>query len=109
MPAPVVIEMRQDGPVARLTLTGELDLAGASSVTDPVAAYLGTAGINEVIVDIAPLTFIDSAGVSALVKGKQLSLDVGKTFRIVGSHGRVAVVLDICGLTAYLTGINSDR
>ena len=104
MPTPVVIEMRQDGPVARLTLTGEFDLAGADRFTEAAAAYLDAAGVDSVIVDVAALTFNDSAGIRALVNCKRRSLDVGKTFRIVGNRGHVAVVLDICGLSDYLTG-----
>ena len=108
MTAPVVIHVRQDGPVARLTLSGELDLAGADDVSDSGLTYLDMAGIDELIVDLAGLTFIDSCGIRALVKCKNRSLDVGKEFRIIGSHGPVAKVLEICGLTGYLAGNSGD-
>ena len=104
MTAPVVIDVRRDGTIARLTLTGELDLAGADEVSDLGLVYLDMADIDEVIVDLAGLTFIDSSGIRALVICKNRSVEVGKALRVIGSHGPVAKVLELCGLTDYLAG-----
>jgi len=48
-----------------LTLTGELDLAAAPSVTDAVDAL--TDPTRPCVIDLTGLTFIDSTGIHALV------------------------------------------
>ena len=108
MPAPVVVHVRQDGPVARLTLSGELDLAWRRRRKRRGPANLDVVGIDELIVDLAGLTFIDSCGIAALVKCKKGSLEVGKALRIIGSRGPVADVLKICGLISCLAGNDGE-
>jgi anti-sigma B factor antagonist len=87
------LDLRRDGGVAVLRLTGEIDLAAVHSngaldelnLTPPVALD----------VDLSEVTFIDSSGVGMLVKLHQLT---GGDMRLQRPSVPVLRVLRICGL-----------
>ena len=74
---------------ARIVLSGELDLAGTGSLDDTVD-LLRRAGVPFTI-DGSDLTFIDGAGVGALLRAKRL----GGT--LDGAHGQVRRVFRMLG------------
>jgi anti-anti-sigma factor len=50
-----------------ITITGELDLLGADSVRDAIAAALQT-GPKRLVLEVGELRFIDSAGLAVLIE-----------------------------------------
>lgn len=88
--------------VTRLALSGELDLTGAQPVDEAVEAAL-TSGASEILLDLTQTTFIDSAGVGALLSAQRRTERSGAAFRLVsppGSEGRL--VIDLAGLATLL-------
>ncbi|WFE53227.1 STAS domain-containing protein [Micromonospora sp. WMMD1155] len=61
------IDTTHDGPVVRLRLHGEIDMATTGLVHDAVIAALTSDSVREVLLDFADLTFIDSSGMGTLV------------------------------------------
>lgn len=103
----IEIEPSSSDEVTRLALTGELDLTGAEPVDDAVAEALA-AGASEILLDLTGTTFIDSAGVGALLSAQRLTDRGGATFRLIsppGSEGRL--VIDLAGL-AKLLNLETD-
>jgi anti-anti-sigma factor len=91
----------EDG-LTRLELTGELDLTGTEPVEQAVDAALA-AGASEILLDLSGTTFIDSAGVGALLAAQRRTDRGGATFRLNsprGSEGRL--VIDLAGLAKLL-------
>lgn len=73
--------------------TGDIDLASADEFRDALVA--AAADGLPVVVDLSGVTFLDAAGVSALVAGR---IAAGGRFRLVGATGIVHRILAITGL-----------
>ena len=56
----------RDG-VGMVTVAGEIDLESVGSFIDPLLA-MAADGIDEFVLDVSGITFIDSTGLSALVR-----------------------------------------
>jgi anti-sigma B factor antagonist len=93
-----------------LILSGEADLAVADDVTE-----LGTLGLEEpatqqLVVDLAAVTFIDSTTLGALVHLRNVAADNEKTLKLVNVPDRVGRVLHIAGLDkVFATGSPPGR
>ncbi|GGR74941.1 anti-sigma factor antagonist [Micromonospora fulviviridis] len=90
-----------DGSPARLRLAGELDLSTAPELTAAIDR-LAAEGHRELLLDLAELTFCDSTGIAAFVRGDNLAAAAGGWLRITGATGRVARVLQMTGLAEVL-------
>ncbi|MFD9129132.1 STAS domain-containing protein [Kitasatospora sp. NPDC059571] len=91
---------RHDGPLMRVVLHGELDIA-----TGPVAeaVFEGCAGRSEeTSVDASGLRFIDASGVRALLRAQELCERRGGRLTVAAASTQVLLVLRICGLTDRL-------
>lgn len=91
----VHLELFDNVQVVRVA--GEIDLATAPDLRDPLGEIPSNAG--PVIVDLSEVTFIDSTGLSVLVATwKRFNEDDGGGFRLVVSRPAVRRVLDVTGL-----------
>jgi len=91
---------REDGAVV-IRVSGELDLAARESFVDAVEACLGETG--KVVADVSELVFVDSSGLSALIRCRNAAGGSGSHFSVRGATGQVADVLALSGLAATLT------
>lgn len=98
-----VSTQRSDGAV-RLALAGEIDLSNVDALQAEVVAVLESGDATAVIVDLAGVTFLDSSGISALLKGRRVADGKGKGFRVEAARGMVREVLDITGVWEHLAG-----
>src|SRR4051812_9030835 len=93
------IEARQDGNIAVVALSGRLD-----GVTSPQYGAklreLLESGASCVVVDLAELTYISSAGVGEFVQSAKLLKQAGGRFSLANVPARVRSVFDMCGLGA---------
>ncbi|MFE9203171.1 STAS domain-containing protein [Micromonospora sp. NPDC007230] len=92
---------QRDGGGACLRLAGELDLSTAAQLNAAVDR-LAADGHHELLVDLTELTFCDSVGIAALVRGDNHATAEGGWLRITGATGRVARVLQVTGLAELL-------
>jgi anti-sigma B factor antagonist len=81
-----------DGVVA-LTVVGELDMVSGDILTRMTLDAIAGA-VNGVVVDLAWVTWLDAAGVEALLLGHDAAPQAGCTYRIVNPSGLVRYVLD---------------
>lgn len=90
----------QDRRPAPFELRGELDLATAGEVLRQLERY-GATTTGEVIVDCQSLEFIDSAGLSALIK-MQAELDqTGRAVVLVNLSRGTGRVFEISGVDQF--------
>lgn len=94
---------RGDGAAGRVTVTarGQVDIATAPRLAEAVAKALAQ-GVTEVVVDLAAVDFLDSAGVRALVQSARAAEQAGAALYLDGAQGWVARVLEITGVGGYL-------
>lgn len=84
-----------------LAVSGELDLASAPVLEEHLAEAFRSAG-GAVIVDLRELEFIDSTGLSVLVKAHQQAQETGCDFGIVNGGAQVRRLLSLTGVTERL-------
>jgi anti-anti-sigma factor len=90
--------------IAYVDVAGDLDFGAKLALESQVADQLTSGGITSVVVDIAEVSFIDSAGIGALVVCRRHAEDAGKTLVVLGAHDRVADMMNLTGVLQWLAG-----
>jgi anti-anti-sigma factor len=86
-----------------LTIGGELDLATAPVLADRTRGLFDQRDPGELIVDMADLSFCDSAGIAALVGLRHQCDEHGWLMRLVNTQLAVRrILVDFTGLGDYL-------
>lgn len=70
-----------------LTLSGELDLMTAPRVEQAVRAALN-ATTRQVVIDLAAVTYVDSAGLGVLLRAKRLAAAASVPLWVAGVDGQ---------------------
>jgi anti-anti-sigma factor len=83
----------------RLRLRGEIDLASAPELERQLD-HLGQA--QDIVLDAADVTFIDSSGLRIVIAAHQSHQDAGTRLIVVNPSEVVSNVLSITGLTDHL-------
>ena len=94
----------RDGAAVTVHVSGEVDLSNGSLVQDAIAAALAAGGARAVRVDLSEVTFLDSSGISLLLKGRRGADERGLAYRVVGAQGVARLVLELSGVWEHLTG-----
>jgi len=81
-----------------LTVAGDLDMATALELETRLDAHLRAGGVNAVVLDLARVGFIDSAGVGALVAIRERAQELGIDLTITPVSDRVRRILYLTGL-----------
>jgi anti-sigma B factor antagonist len=95
------IDQHAEDTVTVVDLFGEIDLSAIPDIQACLNALL-QGGVRTVVIDLAEVTFLDSAGIGALISGRRACTAVDTAFHIRNAHGRVAEVLDLTGVTQFL-------
>lgn len=93
--------------VARLFLHGELDIWTAPLVTEPLTA-LERDGVDEIMLELRDLTFMDAAGVHAFVDAYHRAEMNGHRLLIVGAPPFARRLFQLTG-TEYLLSVPAVR
>jgi len=91
------------GVVARLTVSGELDLATGNEMIAYGARHLDNPEVWHLIADLSGVAFIGSSGLTALITLRRRADAHGKLFSVENPRPMVAHVIEVTGLTRYLT------
>ena len=86
---------------ARVVVEGELDLAALPELTD--ALNKAVAEYRDTVVDLSHVTFIDSSGIGALVRGLREASANGHGYRVCGVNNLVLSVMKVAGVYLPLT------
>ena len=85
------------GRTAVVTATGEIDLTNSDGLRDALLSALD-AGATGLVADLSTVTFLDSAGVTALVRASRRSRAEDVTFRLAVAAPPVLRVLNLVGI-----------
>jgi len=93
------IDPQPDRTVARIS--GDLDLETAPLLLAKAEPYLA-APTGGLVIDLTDLAFIDSSGLSALIRINQHMVKAGRPFEIISPRPTVAKAFEITGLDRVL-------
>ncbi|GAA0905873.1 STAS domain-containing protein [Virgisporangium aurantiacum] len=84
-----------------LRVSGDLDLETAPRLLAVAEPHLAAAGAN-LIIDLSALNFIDSSGLSALIRINKRAAATDRTLAIIAPAPQVAKAFEITGLDQIL-------
>ena len=102
MPSGLSIERSDDEHGVVLSLSGELDAITAPELEGRLGEIM-TASSGRVLLDLRDLKFVDSAGVSVLIKAKNESEASGRELVLRRPTAQVHDVFAVVGLVEWLT------
>jgi len=80
-----------------ISVTGDLDLASAQAFVDNATASADAASVLRL--DLREVTFMDSTGLGALIKIRNLMVDRGGSVVLIGTSPAVDRVLELTGMS----------
>jgi anti-anti-sigma factor len=95
------INRRDDDRGVVLVLSGELDVVSAPELQQQLAEVLSQSH-DRVMLDLNGLTFVDSAGVSVLIRAKQTAQTDGRTLVLRRPTEQLERVFALVGLADWL-------
>jgi anti-sigma B factor antagonist len=98
----LTISTSTDGGTTTLKVAGDLDPSSSSVLDEAVTTALARDGVEEVVVDAAAITFVDSSGLSALVNGHADATDAGVRFVVDNPTPLCVRLFEATGLTELL-------
>ena len=93
-----------DQSLATVAVIGEVDLSTTPGLHSAIARALATPGVDAIVIDLSECSFLDSSGISELLKGRRTCDDTGVAYTVRGAQGIVLRVLEMSGVWAHLTG-----
>lgn len=100
----VIVEEQVPGRFV-VSLDGDLDLATSPALADAVAGLLAGAHVEQLLVDLAEVRFLDSSGVRALLQARKAATDHGAGFAVHRPREVVAQVLRMAAVD-HLLGVD---
>jgi anti-sigma B factor antagonist len=91
------VRQHSDAHGVVLALAGELDLSSAPEL-ERALEEAGALPVKRLILDLAELSFMDSTGVSVLVRTKQRADGGGRILAVRSPNGQVRRLLELVGL-----------
>jgi anti-anti-sigma factor len=95
------IEARGEPHAPVLEVHGEIDVASAPLLIQAINDVIDR-GVPRLLVDLAAVSFIDSSGMSALVRADLKAKALGTRLHIRNATGNARRSIELCGLNALL-------
>lgn len=100
------VDVRRDGPAAVVSVSGELDLASGPELEAELDRLAGPE-TQLVVVDLRQLDFMDSTGLSIIVRAHQRMAGEGCEMGLVKGSQQVQRLLDLTGVAERLRLVDS--
>ncbi len=95
------VEVRYEGHASVIAVSGELDLSTSGALEEELLRVMDS-DVELVVVDLHGLDFMDSTGLSALVKAQQAAVKAGKRFALIRGPQQVQRLLTLTGVADRL-------
>lgn len=97
------LAVAQDGAAFTIILAGEIDLANCEKVLSAARLVLTSEVCEAITIDLDEVTFLDCAGLSALIAISEKSKERPAIFEIVNAHAPIRRLIELSNLNAVLT------
>lgn len=95
------VEVLNEGRASVISVSGELDLASSAALEEELTRVTQS-DAEQVVLDLRELEFMDSTGLSTLVKAHQRAEEAGKQFGLVRGPQQVQRLLSLTGVEERL-------
>jgi anti-anti-sigma factor len=95
------VEVRDQDRAVVIGVSGELDLASSPALESELA-HGAASGAELIVVDLRELEFMDSTGLSVLVRAHQRATESGRRFAVVRGPQQVERLLSLTGVADQL-------
>ncbi len=102
------VEVRDQDHAAVVTVSGELDLASSPALEHELDRVVAS-NAALVIVDLRDLEFMDSTGLSVLIRAHQRAEEHGQRFGLVRGSQQVQRLLSLTGVAERLTLVDTPE
>ena len=102
------VEVQNHGRAAIITVSGELDLASSPALQEELDR-LAASDSELLIIDLRALDFMDSTGLSVLVRAHQRSEEQGRQLAMVKGPQQVQRLLSLTGVGDRLTLVDAPE
>lgn len=102
------VDVRNENRTALVVVSGELDVASGPMLEQELAKTEAS-DPQLLILDLRDLEFIDSTGLSILIKAHQQAEASGRRFAVVRGRSQVQRLLGLTGLEERLTLVDSPE
>ncbi|HEY5189133.1 MAG TPA: STAS domain-containing protein [Solirubrobacteraceae bacterium] len=102
------VELRTEGRAAIIAVSGELDLA-SSPVLDTELERAADSGSELLVLDLRRLDFMDSTGLSIIVKAHQRLAENGRVLSLVRGPQQVQRLLDLTGVAERIQLVDTPE
>ena len=102
------VEVRTEGRAAIITVSGELDLATSPSL-EAELERVWASDTEQLVLDLRGLEFMDSTGLSIIVKAHQRLTERGRTLNLVRGPQQVQRLLDLTGVAERIQLVDSPE
>ena len=89
--------------VARVALSGELDIGTVPVLEDHLAQFEND-GVSQIVLNLRDLTFMDSQGLRALLQARDRAATNGHRFSLVGAAPQTRRLLELTRTEFLLAG-----
>ncbi|HUZ28299.1 MAG TPA: STAS domain-containing protein [Solirubrobacteraceae bacterium] len=108
MPSNFNVAVHGEDRAVVIEVSGELDLASSPALEHELEQRVDS-GPGTVVVDLRQLEFMDSTGLSVLVRAHQRAIESDRTFAIVKGPPQVQRLLDLTGVAERLNIVDSPE
>lgn len=102
------VDVRRDGAKAVVAVSGELDLASGPELETELDRLIGPE-IKTVVIDLRQLDFMDSTGLSIIVRAHQRMASEGCEVGLVKGSQQVQRLLDLTGVADRLRLVDTPE
>jgi anti-sigma B factor antagonist len=100
------LEVRREGQTTLIAVSGELDLASSPALQEELDREAAS-DADLLIIDLRELDFMDSTGLSVLVRAHQRAEEQGRRLAMVKGPQQVQRLLSLTGVADRLTLVDS--
>jgi anti-sigma B factor antagonist len=102
------VEVQNQGPATVIAVSGELDLASSPALQEELDRAQAS-DARMLIIDLRELDFMDSTGLSVLVRAHQRAEEQGRQLAMVRGPQQVQRLLSLTGVADRLTLVDSPE
>jgi anti-sigma B factor antagonist len=102
------LEVRDEGAATVISVSGELDLASSPALQEELDR-VAASDSQMLIIDLRELDFMDSTGLSVLVRAHQRIEEQGRRLAMVKGPQQVQRLLSLTGVADRLTLVDSPE